>query len=173
MKFQLLLLMPLFAVSCATQPSSPTVARELIRPEFKPECFRVKDDDAEMAKAVKQARATVRTFIAAVRHPSATQRDFEVKKPCVHEGRVEHIWLSEITFSGGRFHGKVDNRPRSIPGLKMGDLVSVNPKEITDWAYVDKGTLVGGYTIRVLYNDLSPERKVALEKEANFHITKP
>ena len=174
MKIKLLffLLMPLFAASCATQPSNHTLARELVRPGVKPECFQIKDDDIEMAKAVKKARSSVRTFIAAVLHPTAAQRDFEVKKPFVHEGSVEHIWLSDVNFSGGRFHGRVDNRPRNIPGLKMGDLVSVNPNEITDWAFVDKGTLVGGYTIRVLFNELSPERKDAMEKEANFHITK-
>jgi uncharacterized protein YegJ (DUF2314 family) len=125
-----------------------------------------------MAQAVKSARKTVGKFIAALRHPAATQRDFTVKKPFIFKGVIEHIWLSDLTFRDGHFHGKVDNKPRIIPGLKMGDLVSVNPNEITDWAFVDNGHLVGGYTIRVLVNDLSPARKLAFEKEANFHITK-
>jgi uncharacterized protein YegJ (DUF2314 family) len=52
----------------------------------------------------------------------------------------------------------------------MGDRVSVNPNEISDWAFVENGRLVGGYTIRVLYTELSPEGRQALEKEARFHI---
>ena len=84
---------------------------------------------------------------------------------------MEHIWLSDVTFSGNRFHGRVDNRPIKIGGLKMGALVSVNPNEISDWAYVDKGNLVGGYTIRVLYKELTPERRKELENESRFHIT--
>ena len=52
----------------------------------------------------------------------------------------------------------------------MGDRVSVNPNEITDWAFVENGRLVGGYTIRVLYSELSPERRKALEAEARFRI---
>jgi len=171
MKLKLLLLIPLLAIGCATQKSNHTLAREMIRPGVQPECFRIKDDDADMAKALKKARRTVSTFIAAVQHPAATQRDFEVKKPFIHEGVLEHIWLSDVTYSGGRFHGKVDNSPKNIPVLKMGDRASVNPNEITDWAFVDKGTLVGGYTIRVLFKELSPERQQAFEKEANFHIT--
>ena len=172
MKYKLLLMIPLLATSCTTQRSNHTLGREMIRPGVEPERFAIKDDDAEMGRAVKKARKTVSTFIAAVQHPTPTQRDFEVKKPYIHDGVMEHLWLSEVTFSGGRFHGKVDNRPRSIPGLKMGDRSSVNPREITDWAFVDKGILIGGYTIRVLFNELPPERKQAFEDEADFHITK-
>jgi uncharacterized protein YegJ (DUF2314 family) len=171
MKYKLLLMIPMLAASCTTQRSNHTLAREMIRPGVEPEHFQVKDDDAEMGGAVKKARKTVKTFIAAVQHPTSVQRDFTVKKPYIHDGLVEHIWLSDVTFSGGRFHGKVDNRPRSIPNLKMGDRASANPNEITDWAFVDKGTLVGGYTIRVLFNELTPERKKAFEHEADFHIT--
>jgi uncharacterized protein YegJ (DUF2314 family) len=172
MKNHLFLLIPLLAAGCVTHKSNHTLAREMIRPGVEPERFRIMDDDAEMDQAVKSARKTVRTFIAAVQHPTATQRDFEVKKPFVHDGAVEHIWLYHVTFSGGRFHGEVDNRPRYIPGLKMGDRVSVNPNEITDWAFVDKDMLVGGYTIRVLFDELPQERKKAFENEANFHFPK-
>ena len=64
----------------------------------------------------------------------------------------------------------VDNRPAHVPGLKIGDRTSVNPDEITDWSYVDHGKLVGGYTIRVLYAELSPEERRDFEKRADFHI---
>ncbi len=80
------------------------------------------------------------------------------------------MWLSDITFKGNRFHGYIDNIPRKIKGVKMGDKVSVNPNEISDWAFVENGRLVGGYTIRVLYSELSPEGRAALEKEARFRI---
>jgi uncharacterized protein YegJ (DUF2314 family) len=56
--------------------------------------------------------------------------------------------LSDVEFAGGRFKGKVDNAPMKIHGLKIGQVVSANPDEISDWAYVDNGKLVGGYTIR-------------------------
>ena len=174
MKHQLLILvLPLLAIGCASPHSTHPLAREVIRPGAEPEYFTVSDDDAAMIQAVKQARKTVPTFIAALRHPRSTQGKFEVKKPFVKDGAVEHMWLSDVTFSGGRFHGMVDNHPRKTPGVKMGDRVSVNPNEITDWAFVDKGTLVGGYTIRLLFSDLSPERKVAFEKEAKFRIANP
>jgi uncharacterized protein YegJ (DUF2314 family) len=173
MKSKLILLIPILTVGCTSPRPHHTLAREMIRPGVEPEHFQIKDDDAEMEKAVQKARKTVPTFMSAVQHPTSKQRDFQVKKPFVHDGVVEHLWLADVNYSGGRFHGKVDNRPKNIPGLKIGDQVSVNPAEITDWAFVDKGTLVGGYTIRVLIKDLPPERKLAFENEANFHMTKP
>jgi len=145
----------LAAGGCATHRMDNPVAREAIRNGGNPEYF----------------RKTVGTFITALQHPTVTQRDFELKKRFIQGAEVEHIWLSDVTFSGNRFHGRVDNHPVKITGVKMGGRVSVNPNEISDWAYVDNGNLVGGYTIRVLFKELSPERRKELENESRFHIT--
>ncbi len=64
----------------------------------------------------------------------------------------------------------MDNRPQFITDLKIGARVSVNPDEVTDWSYVEDGRLVGGYTIRVLYSELTPAEKEDFEKRADFHI---
>lgn len=173
MKHHLLLFIPLLAVSCTTHRSNHMLSHDMKRPGVEPVCFQVKENDSEMNHAVRTARKTVNTFINALQHPTAKQRDFQVKKPCVHMGVFEHIWLSNVTYSGGWLHGKVDNRPVHCVGLKMGNPLSVDPHEITDWAFVNNGRLVGGYTIRVLFNELSPERKKDFEKTANFKITHP
>jgi uncharacterized protein YegJ (DUF2314 family) len=171
-KLKLLVIIPLLAAGgCATHRMDHPVARESIRHDKNPECFRIKDKDLAMRNAVHTARKTVGTFIAALQNPSPTQRDFEIKKTFIQGETVEHIWLSNVTFSGNRFHGMVDNHPMKITGLKMGARVSANPNEIADWAYVDKGNLIGGYTIRVLYKELSKERRKELENENRFHIT--
>ena len=48
--------------------------------------------------------------------------------------------------------------------------MAVNPDEISDWSFVDNGHLVGGYTVRVIYAELSPQEKQDFEKEAGFHV---
>ena len=131
------------------------------RQGIEPEYFSVADRDAEMKSAVRQARGSVDTFIAALRNPAPKQHDFEVKKPFVQGNEVEHIWLSNVTYSGHRFNGNVDNHPRIIKGLKYGQRVSVNPDEISDWAYIDNGRLVGGYTIRRFMHCVRPGGKKA------------
>jgi len=174
-KLHFLYIIPLLALGgCASQqtahPGGHPVSREMKQEGIEPAYFTVTDKDKEMKSAVRQARKTVGTFIAALQHPTATQHDFEVKKPFIQGDNKEHIWLSNVTFSGNRFHGLVDNTPRNIKGLKLGQRVSVNPDEISDWAFVDNGNLVGGYTIRVLCSGCDPALKAKVEHEGNFRI---
>jgi uncharacterized protein YegJ (DUF2314 family) len=166
----LLLLAPLLVAGCAGQRVEHPLAREIRRTGVQPEVFRIEHKDEQMRKAVREARRTVGIFIAALKNPAKGQHDFEVKKPCLKDGEVEHLWLSNVEFSGNRFHGIVDNHPKAIKGLKFGDRVSVNPSEISDWAFVDNGKLVGGYTIRVLSQNLSPKRRKEFENETKIRI---
>jgi uncharacterized protein YegJ (DUF2314 family) len=140
--------------------------------DAEPEYFQAQNEHAEMHRAVITARKTVRLFVTALQHPTPGKTDFQVKKPFIQGTHVEHIWLSDVQWDGHRFQGRVDNRPHDIQGLKVGQLVSVNPNEISDWMYVDNGNLVGGYTIRVHYNELSPEQKQEFDRKADFRIPK-
>lgn len=135
-----------------------------------PEYYDVTKGDAEMKHAVREARKNVGTFIAALQHPTAAQRDFEVKKPFMQGNDVEYIWLAGVTYSGNRFHGYVDNKPVKIKGLKLGQRVSVNPDEISDWAFIDNGKLVGGYTIRVMCATCDPDARERMEKAGRFRV---
>jgi uncharacterized protein YegJ (DUF2314 family) len=161
----------LIAGASSNARADHAVAREAIHPGTEPQVFDIAPQDAAMKKAVQQARLTVGAFVKALKHPAVGQHDFEVKKPFIQGDVIEHLWLSGVTFSGNRFHGYVDNVPRKIKGVKMGDLVSVNPDEMSDWAFVQNGALMGGYTIRVLYSELPPAGRAALEKEARFTIS--
>ncbi len=170
-KLQLLVIIPLLtAGGCATHRVNHPVSRELVQNGKNPECFYVKEKDMDMRNAVRTARKSVPQFIAALQNPTPTMRDFEVKKRFIQGDKVEHIWLSDITYSNKIFHGRVDNCPNKITGLKIGASASVSSGDISDWAYVDHGNLVGGYTIRVLYKELSPERKKEIEHENRFYI---
>ena len=148
------------------------IGKELGKGDAGPAYYQVPKDRASMQRAVTEARRSVKKFIVALKHPGLGQRDFEVKKPFIQGNEVEHIWLSDVEFVGNRFQGRVDNQPRKIRGLKLGQLVSVNPNEISDWLYVDNGNLVGGYTVRAHYDELSPEQKQEFDREADFKMGK-
>ena len=168
-------LLPLLAVGCASDDNDKEVphaiGRAVTRTPGDAAMYTVNDDDKQLEHAGHHARRTVGEFITALKNPQPGQRDFQVKKLFVtKDGKAEHIWLADVKFTGNRFIGVVDNKPSYIANLKIGDRASVNPDEITDWSYVDNGKLVGGYTIRVLYAELSPEEKQDFEKRADFHI---
>jgi uncharacterized protein YegJ (DUF2314 family) len=52
----------------------------------------------------------------------------------------------------------------------MGDRVHVTPKELSDWMYIEDGVLKGGYTIRVLHYQSSPEEQKEFLKHVPFSI---
>jgi uncharacterized protein YegJ (DUF2314 family) len=154
----------------------PAQADDALRSETRtntadePELYNVPNQHAAMRDAVTKAQKTVHQFIDALEHPAPGETDFEVKKPFVQSGEVEHIWFSDVKFLGGRFQGAVDNVPEEIKGLKLGQVVSVNPDEISDWMYIKSGKLVGGYTIRAHYNELTPEQKQEFDRSVDFQI---
>jgi uncharacterized protein YegJ (DUF2314 family) len=135
--------------SISSQAADP--GQDLENSSVEPPYVEVPKDHIAMHHAVTEARKTVGEFIAPLKHPGPGQQDFEVKKPFIQKGQLEHIWLSDVQFVGNRFQGRVDNQPRKIRGLKLGQLVSVKPNEISDCLYVDHGKLVGGYTVLFEY----------------------
>ena len=172
--FLLLPVLALFA-GCAAHDDEESfdthpVGRQATRADGELSMFDVKENAARMDQATRHARRNVAKFIAALQHPAPGQRDFQVKKLFIKGDKGEHIWLADVKFVGNRFVGVVDNKPANIPGLKVGAKAAVNPDEVSDWSYVDNGRLVGGYTIRVLYSELTPQERVDFEKQADFHV---
>jgi uncharacterized protein YegJ (DUF2314 family) len=166
-----LVIAPVIAGSTAKLRAANVVSKELTQGGSEPGFFQVPHDHAAMHNAVIEARKTIREFIKALKHPAPGQEDFEVKKAFTQGNQVEHIWISDVQIIGHHLlQGRVDNQPRKITGVKLGQVVTVNPKEISDWLYVDNGKLVGGYTVRVHYGELSPKEKAEFDREANFKI---
>lgn len=176
MKLKPLLFLPLvlLASGCASDDNEVAhpIGRAATRTPGEMPMYAVDDKDEQMERATGHARRTVGQFITALQNPKPGQKDFQVKKLFVAKdgGQGEHIWLADVHFNGNRLVGVVDNKPSMIKDLKIGAKASVNPDEVSDWSYVDNGHLVGGYTIRVIYSELSPQEKQDFEKEAGFHI---
>ena len=102
--------------------------------------------DAKMNAAMATARATVGKFKTALASPASDQTGFSVKMPVTEDGKTEHMWLADVTYDGKSFHGTINNEPEMVKSVKLGQKVSVDATGISDWMYVDKGALVGGYT---------------------------
>jgi uncharacterized protein YegJ (DUF2314 family) len=63
-----------------------------------------------------------------------------VKLPLREGETVEHVWISDVRFDGGRFYGRIDNDVQSVKGWRLGDTVSVPADSISDWLIVDDCT---------------------------------
>jgi uncharacterized protein YegJ (DUF2314 family) len=155
----------LLIVSCSKSNNNSVVVKRADEPDY----IRV-SDNKEMDAAIDQAKKSVQKFITALQAPTAAQSSFSVKKPFTQGQKVEHIWLSPVTFDGQNFHGEVGDDPVDVTGVKLGDKVTVGKDEISDWMYVENGKLVGGYTVKALYSQMKPEEKADFLKQVDFKI---
>ena len=130
----------------------------------------VADDDPRMNAAMEKARSTVNTFITALKSPKAGQSAFSVKMAFTDGSNIEHLWLTPVSFDGRNFQGTVNNEPEKVKTAKMGQKVTIAPAKISDWMYVENRKLVGGQTLRVLRDALTPAERADFDKSVPFFI---
>jgi uncharacterized protein YegJ (DUF2314 family) len=144
---------------------------KLVKREGQPDYVRSKDDDATMDRAVKKARETQKTFVAALQNPKPTHRGFAVKKGFpTPGGGEEHIWIGQPKWDGKQFRGTIDNEPVDTKAVKLGDTVTVKPEELSDWMYLDGKKVIGGYTLRVLHFQSTPEEQRKFTAETGMEV---
>lgn len=127
-------------------------------------------DDQRMNEAIAKARSTVNTFIIALKSPKPNQNGFSIKFAFEDGSQVEHMWLSSVTYDGKVFRGRLNNEPEHVKSFKIGQSVTVEASKITDWMYIENRRLVGGYTLRVIRDAMSPEEKAEFDQSIPFIV---
>lgn len=123
-----------------------------------------------MIAATARARATAAEFAKTLAAPRPNQRAFSVKMPVSDGKNTEYMWISELSFDGQAFRGRLGNRPHAVTGVKAGDELIVTMGDLSDWMYIEDNRLVGGYTLRVLRDSVSPRARARLEAQAPFRF---
>ncbi|MEM1208411.1 MAG: DUF2314 domain-containing protein [Planctomycetota bacterium] len=125
-----------------------------------PDYYETGDSNELMDRAIARAQETYRELVEAMASPLPTHGGHAVKKPFpIAGGGQEHIWITDLSWDGQKFTGILGNEPVDTSAVAFGDRVSVTPQELSDWMYVDGNRVVGGYTIRVLQQQSSPEQR--------------
>jgi uncharacterized protein YegJ (DUF2314 family) len=130
----------------------------------------VEDSDKQFDRATEQAQRSLGFFMAALKAKKSGDSGFEIKKAFVDGDKVEHLWISDVTYDGTNFRGKINNQPIDVKNVRLGQAATVAPKDVTDWMFVKDGKLIGGYTTRVFYARLSPEQRAQFDQQADFKI---
>ena len=60
--------------------------------------------------------------------------------------------------------------PEKIRSVRMGQRVTVAPAKISDWMYVENRRLVGGHTLRVLRDALTPAERADFDASVPFVV---
>jgi len=123
----------------------------------------VEPDDEEIRTAVQRARETTDHFLDLMENPPAEDAAFSVKRE-FREGEVsEYMWLTDVSFVDGQFVGKLDNLPRHISNVEVGEEYPVSRDEIADWMVFVDGRIHGAFTMRVLLDQLPEEKRQEIQ----------
>lgn len=166
----LLGLVPLAISVGAAEEETTHMAGRAVKTPGHPGYARVGDNDKAMERAVEHAQRSLGFFMAALHAKKPGDSTFEIKKAFIDGDKVEHLWISNLTYDGKHFQGKINNRPLDVKNVHLGQRVTVAPSEVSDWLFLKGGKLMGGYTTRVLYARLSPEEKAQFDQKAQFKI---
>jgi uncharacterized protein YegJ (DUF2314 family) len=144
-------------VACAPTPvtiSTPTTA----------------GTDTELKTAIRHARDSLLTFIDKIATPHADRTFVAVKVRFYPPGESpQDIWVDEVTYTNGVFRGMMGD---DIPSLKLeaGEKIKIDEEDIVDWMIVEDGKLIGGYTIRLAVQRMSPEERERFLETLDYTI---
>lgn len=150
--------------------SNDKVADAKIERAGEPTIYNVKSDDPEMDAAIQASKATLPEFLRVFEKRDTATTDFALKVHYDDGDQSEHLWLSDLANQNGKLYGVVSNSPEFTKAVKEGETVEVDTSKISDWKYVQNHRLVGGRTIKLLRNHLSPEERKELDASVDYKI---
>ncbi len=123
--------------------------------------------ERDLRAAEKQARAQLGWFWQRFDAPAETEYDFLVRAEIAQVdggGPSEELWVEVIsrTPETGAIEGVLASQPETLSGLSRGDRVSLDEKEVIDWAFFSGMQLLGHYTTRVRLPTMPPDQAEAL-----------
>ena len=137
-------------------------------------------NDPELEKATVEARESVDVFLKHLQNSRDNERSFAVKveflskgswkDTVLYGGKSDIMWVSDLSFDGESLEGKLENDPKHIEGLKMGDTVKVKPKEVVDWMFTENDCLVGGYTEKVLRKRVPERDRLKFDHNSGYKL---
>lgn len=115
-------------------------------------------NDTEMSAAIDKARSSLPQFWARYAKPDPGEHNFSLKVRVIDNDRVEHFWVSRIERKDQTLYGTIDNEPKLVGTVKLGERISFKDDMISDWMFMRNGKLVGNETMRPLLKRMPKEQ---------------
>jgi len=142
----------------------------LRRGRFSGNVVEMRADDPGLNAAKARAVETLPEFLRRLALPGTDHSTVAIKAPLKVPGGTEHVWITNVRSEGSEFVGTVDNSPTRAAGVVAGTPVRVRHSEISDWKVVERGRLVGGFTIRYFLSLMPERQRAALAANLPFVI---
>jgi len=154
---KLILISFLWMFACAPTPTTTPIPSTAVT-------------DPELDAAIQQARDSLLIFIDTIAAPHTDRTFVAVKVRFFPPGEsVQDIWVDRVTYSDGVFRGNMGD---DIPSLKLelGQKITIEKEDVIDWMIVQSGKLIGGYTIRLAVQRMSPEERQRFLETLDYSI---
>lgn len=148
--------------------ATPLAAQTVLEKAARDEIATVANTDPNMAAAMRKAQSTLADFLKIAAAPRPGTQGFSLKI-AVREGeRVEYFWITPFTINGSQFSGEINNTPRVVHSVKMGQTITFAQADIVDWLYIENGMMRGNYTACALL--ISAPKNEAEEFKKTFGL---
>ncbi|MBV8568172.1 MAG: DUF2314 domain-containing protein [Methylobacteriaceae bacterium] len=117
-----------------------------------------RNDDARMNAAIARAQATLAAFDAALDRGDGTRHSIKVRVPYGNNSG-EHIWLIDVKRDGEDYSGTVASEPVNVTWVVAGTVYRAARRDVSDWMYDDAYGTHGGFTVRVMLEDLPAQER--------------
>ena len=157
MLHRFILLFCLLTFACAPRPATPSTPT-------------TSSEDTGLDSAIAQARDSLDEFVKRIATPHANRTFVAVKVRFAPLGESpQDIWVDEVTHTNGVLRGTMGD---DIPSLRLeaGEKITIEEEDIVDWMIVEDGKLVGGYTIRLAVQHMSPEEREQFLETLDYTI---
>lgn len=128
----------------------------------------VSPENKAVNTAIEKAQKELPVFLERLANPRRGDSGFLVKlryEKSTANGGGEHIWAKDVVRDGGTISATIDNEPREIDYLKLGQRVVVTLSQITDWLYVRDEKYRGAYTVRALLPFMEKAQAAEMRKK--------
>ena len=152
------------AAFAAVLAVAPVASQTPLQKAQRDELAIVAKNDPAMAAAMAKARQTLPEFLTLAAAPKPGMDTFSVKVAVREGDAAEYFWIAPFTTKDGSFSGEINNQPRSVHSVKLGQTITFDQSEIVDWMYIDGGKMKGNYTACALLKSASEQEAEAFKK---------
>lgn len=129
--------------------------RDALEGAAEPPVILVEKDDSRMQAATDEARSRWGEFVSAFEQRGENEEGFTVKAKFENDEHAEFMWVIVTGIENEVIYGRLGNEPANLPDLNQGMNVKVRVAELCDWLYVREGQAFGGFTIKLLGDQLN------------------
>jgi uncharacterized protein YegJ (DUF2314 family) len=119
--------------------------------------IKIPNRDPAMEAAKAKARTTIGQFWEKLERPGPGEEGFALKVALPYNPRdSEHIWTKDVERRDGKITAVINNRPRDVKTVRLGQRIEIREDQISDWMFMRNGKMVGNYTLRPMLERMPP-----------------